>query len=408
MNATGLSPNDADVAALGPWFHNLHLPDGTQTCPDHWAGDFPSFKWQQLAAHVPEDLSGWSCLDIGCNAGFYTFELARRGARVLGIDVDARYLQQAGWAARRFGSDVESRVRFEQMQVYDLARLPEGESFDLVLFMGVLYHLRYPMLGLDLVCQRVRRLLVFQTLTTPGDTQAGGAEHRLNRGVVRRPPIGRVARKMVLEERHFRPPGLQHLVAVVEPAAVRVQFDVIARHRQRLKHHQPAHAPRHQVEPEHRVAQVVENAHEQHEVERCVAEPRQVVHLHALEPHAPCHVRTELACSPSGLAQVALIKIDPKDRCAPASELKRVKPRIAPDVEARPAAKVLRNVRCDLMPLEGGKIAQVVRRVGLRPVGQVEVVKPGAQRGRLLVNGGGGCGGRRFGSGGGHARVSST
>jgi tRNA (mo5U34)-methyltransferase len=157
-----------EIAALGPWFHNLHLPDGTQTCPDHWLGDFPSFKWQQIAPHLPEDLGGWSCLDIGCNAGFYSFELARRGATVLGIDVDEKYLAQARWAAPRLG--LSRRVKFERMQVYDLAhRFGAGEGFDLVLFMGVLYHLRYPMLGLDIVSQRVRRMMVFQTLTMPGE-----------------------------------------------------------------------------------------------------------------------------------------------------------------------------------------------------------------------------------------------
>src|SRR4051794_36216153 len=150
---------------LGPWFHNLHLPDGTQTCPDHWAGDFPSYKWAQIAPHLPDDLTGWSCLDIGCNAGFYVFELAKRGANVLGIDLDERYLRQARWAAEQF--QLQDRTRFERMQVYDLAR--REERFDLVLFMGVLYHLRYPMLGLDIVCQHVKRTLVFQTLTMPGD-----------------------------------------------------------------------------------------------------------------------------------------------------------------------------------------------------------------------------------------------
>ena len=154
-----------EIESLGPWFHNLHLPDGTQTCPDHWLGDFPAFKWRQLARHLPQDLRGWSCLDIGCNAGFYTFELASRGAEVLGIDIDERYLRQAQWAADEFG--LSSRVRFEHMQVYDLVRRPQ--SFDLILFMGVFYHLRYPMLGLDIVCQKVRRLMVFQTLTMPGD-----------------------------------------------------------------------------------------------------------------------------------------------------------------------------------------------------------------------------------------------
>lgn len=154
-----------EIATLGPWFHNLHLPDGRQTCPNHWLGDFPAFKWREVASAIPEDLTGWSCLDIGCNAGFYTFELARRGAMVLGIDVDERYLKQARWAAAQY--DVLDRVRFKPMQVYDLARL--DEQFDLVLFMGVLYHLRYPMLGLDLVASKVKRLMLFQTLTSPGE-----------------------------------------------------------------------------------------------------------------------------------------------------------------------------------------------------------------------------------------------
>ena len=153
-----------EIAELGPWFHNLHLPDGRETAPDHALGDFPTFIWNRLAPHLPEDLRGWTALDIGCNAGFYSFELARRGATVTGIDADPRYLAQARWAAGEMG--LRERVEFRRMQVYDLARL--DRSFDLVLFMGVLYHLRYPLLGLDLVSSAVRRLLVFQTLTMPG------------------------------------------------------------------------------------------------------------------------------------------------------------------------------------------------------------------------------------------------
>jgi tRNA (mo5U34)-methyltransferase len=154
-----------EIAALGPWFHNLYLPDGTQTAPDHPLGDYPTFKWKALAPHLPSDLRGWDVLDVGCNAGFYSFQLARRGARVTAIDSDRRYLAQARWAARQYR--LENCVRFEQMQVYDLARW--RERFDLVLFMGVFYHLRYPLLGLDIVAGKVTRLMVFQTLTMPGD-----------------------------------------------------------------------------------------------------------------------------------------------------------------------------------------------------------------------------------------------
>ncbi len=154
----------SEIDALGPWFHNLHLPDGTQTVPNHPLGDFPSYKWDVLAPHLPQDLTGWTALDIGCNAGFYSFQLAMRGAHVTGIDVNAHYLAQAEWAARQFG--LEDRVTWKRMQVYDLAHTEE--RYDLVIFMGVFYHLRYPMLGLDIVTQKVKRLLVFQTMTMPG------------------------------------------------------------------------------------------------------------------------------------------------------------------------------------------------------------------------------------------------
>lgn len=168
------TPREREIAALGPWFHNLHLPDGTQTAPNHALGDFPAFKWRQIGPHLPEDLTGWRALDIGCNAGFYSFELARRGAHVTGVDVGPRYLRQAEWAARQYG--LEDRVRFEERQVYDLAR--QQETYDLVLFLGVFYHLRYPLLALDIVAEKVERMMVFQTLTMPGSDVPIKAEDR--------------------------------------------------------------------------------------------------------------------------------------------------------------------------------------------------------------------------------------
>ena len=152
-----------DIERLSPWFHNLHLPGNIKTAPQHSLGDFPSFKWQQLKDHVPEDLTGWKVLDIGCNAGFYSFELAKRGARVMGIDLDTHYLEQANWAATVLG--LEDRVEFRQMQVYDLWKTED--EFDMVWFMGVFYHLRYPLLALDIISQKVKKMMVFQTLMMP-------------------------------------------------------------------------------------------------------------------------------------------------------------------------------------------------------------------------------------------------
>lgn len=154
-----------EVSAKAPWFHNLHLPDGTQTAPDHALGDFPAYKWQELQPALPSRLDGWTALDIGCNAGFYSFELARRGAQVTAIDSNPHYLEQARWAAPRFG--LADKIEFRQQQVYELAQ--NSERYDLVLFLGVLYHLRYPLLALDIVSRKAKHLLCLQTMTMPGD-----------------------------------------------------------------------------------------------------------------------------------------------------------------------------------------------------------------------------------------------
>ncbi|MCU7495053.1 MAG: TIGR04290 family methyltransferase [Ignavibacteria bacterium] len=159
------TPLERKIFDIGPWFHNLHLPDGTQTAPNHPLGDFPSFKWEKISGAIPKSLKGWNVLDIGCNAGFYSFELARRGAYVTGIDLDGHYLRQARWAARQFG--LQEKVKFRKMQIYDLAH--SGTTYDMVVFMGVFYHLRYPLLALDIVAQKFKKLLLFQTLTMPGE-----------------------------------------------------------------------------------------------------------------------------------------------------------------------------------------------------------------------------------------------
>jgi tRNA (mo5U34)-methyltransferase len=156
------------IGQLGPWFHNLHLPDGRQTASDHPLGDFPAFKWRQIADCLPADLGGARALDIGCNAGFYSFELAARGAEVLALDLDEHYLRQGRWAAEQL--DPDRRVEFRQGSVYDLVDL-DG-SYDVVLFLGVLYHLRHPLLALDVVAERVGGRLVLQTLTMPGEAPA--------------------------------------------------------------------------------------------------------------------------------------------------------------------------------------------------------------------------------------------
>ena len=147
------------VAELGPWFHNMDV-GGVRTAPGHFLYDYPNVVFQRFAHALPASLAGKSVLDIGCNGGFYAMEMKRRGAaRVLGIDTDERYLAQGRLAADVAGLDIE----FAKLSVYDVASL--GERFDLVIFMGVLYHLRHPLLALDLIHEHVAGdLLLFQSM----------------------------------------------------------------------------------------------------------------------------------------------------------------------------------------------------------------------------------------------------
>jgi tRNA (mo5U34)-methyltransferase len=170
MTATPSRALRQQIAALGPWFHNLVL-DGIATAPDHFLGDYPAQKFQRFADALPADLTGKSVLDVGCNAGFYAFEMKRRGAEhVVAIDSDPRYLAQARLAADVLGHDIE----LHQLDVYRVSEL--RARFDLVIFMGVLYHLRHPLLALDLLHDHVvNDRLLFQSMLR-GDPEVAPVE----------------------------------------------------------------------------------------------------------------------------------------------------------------------------------------------------------------------------------------
>src|SRR5258706_2053769 len=162
--ATFKSSNKATLAkqieALGQWFHNIDLL-GVPTAPAHFLGDYPNIKWKHLQSAFPQDLNGASVLDVGCNAGFYSIALKRRNAgRVVGLDVDDRYLNQGRFAARTLGLDIE----FQKNSVYQVDQV--SGQYDWVLFLGVFYHLRYPLLALDKVVTKIKPggRLVFQTM----------------------------------------------------------------------------------------------------------------------------------------------------------------------------------------------------------------------------------------------------
>lgn len=159
------------IEELGPWFHNIRI-GGIETAPDHFLGDYPTCKWETFSQALPEDLTGKTVLDIGCNAGFYSIEMKRRNARhVVGIDHDPHFLRQAAFAAEHAGVELE----LHQMSVYDLAKLKR--RFDLVVFTGIFYHLRHPLLALDMIYEHAADdLLLFQSMQRGSDGLADLSE----------------------------------------------------------------------------------------------------------------------------------------------------------------------------------------------------------------------------------------
>jgi len=124
------------------WWHSFELPDGTQI---EGVNSVAGQRTRLAAFPIPDDLRGKRVLDIGAWDGWFSFEMERRGAEVMAID---------DWDNPRFHqvrASLDSRVDYRVMNVYDLTPSRIGR-FDIVLFLGVLYHLKHPLLALERVC----------------------------------------------------------------------------------------------------------------------------------------------------------------------------------------------------------------------------------------------------------------
>ncbi len=156
----------AELQRLEPWFHRIDLGDGLYTKTESVMGepvDHPFGPWQTIQKLLPPDLSGKTVLDVGCNAGFYAFEAKRRGAtRVLGVDGQRQHVRQGLFVRRVLDLDVE----FRRMNVYELGQRAVGQ-FDITLALGLLYHLKHPILALENLYQVTKELLIIETAIMP-------------------------------------------------------------------------------------------------------------------------------------------------------------------------------------------------------------------------------------------------
>jgi ubiquinone/menaquinone biosynthesis C-methylase UbiE len=164
------------IAELGPWFYPFELGEGLRTTPaipEQVVGIFETrlrMVNAAVEAHFRERLNGIDCLDIGCHEGFYSLAMAKRGARVTGIDAREENLNRARFIARASGV---SGIDYRMGRVETLSR-DEKRQWDLTLFLGVLYHVENPMLCLREVAAVTRELCVIETQVV--DEIEGAAE----------------------------------------------------------------------------------------------------------------------------------------------------------------------------------------------------------------------------------------
>jgi tRNA (mo5U34)-methyltransferase len=123
------------------WYHSIELAPGIVTPGIH---DSAAAILTLETLGFPDDLKGMRVLDVGCRDGFFAFEAEKRGAEVVGIDYADPEATGFAIASEILGSTVEYHID----NVYDVGPEKYGH-FDLILFLGVLYHLRNPLLALD-------------------------------------------------------------------------------------------------------------------------------------------------------------------------------------------------------------------------------------------------------------------
>ena len=141
-----------DELTMTGWWHSIDLGDGRITPGAHKIEELRD----NFAKFLLPDLTGKRVLDIGCWDGFYSFEAERLGAEVVSVDC---------WRPEKFfvaHNALKSKADFHELSVYEVTKEKLG-SFDVVFFLGVLYHVKHPLLALEQVCEVTRDFAVIET-----------------------------------------------------------------------------------------------------------------------------------------------------------------------------------------------------------------------------------------------------
>ncbi|MEI6514291.1 MAG: DUF1698 domain-containing protein [bacterium] len=160
-----------EIAKVKFWRHTIELPGGIIT-----PGTQDSIINSKLF-QIPKDLTGMRVLDIGCSDGAYSFECEKRGAlEVIAIDDFSSVFIDAPNGFHVAHKLLNSKVKFYQSSMFDLDSKVTGQ-FDLILFLGVLYHLQNPMLALEKLSAICRGQIILETLLAPENKAMGNRSY---------------------------------------------------------------------------------------------------------------------------------------------------------------------------------------------------------------------------------------
>ena len=153
------------VSSIPFWWHTIDFGDGIVS-----KGQTPMSIQKIRLSPIPKNLKNKTVLDVGCSNGFFSFECEKRGADVTAIDnrqhekfIRSKYgknvnLTDAFKVAQRI---LNSKVKFKEIDLYDLEK--SNKKFDIVLFFGVLYHLKYPFKALEILYNLTKELLIIES-----------------------------------------------------------------------------------------------------------------------------------------------------------------------------------------------------------------------------------------------------
>jgi tRNA (mo5U34)-methyltransferase len=142
------------------WYHSFELPGGERI---EGYNKIDMLRARYARFPIPADLTGKQVLDIGAWDGWFSFEAERHGAGVTAIDCVeiANFLE--------IQKKLASRVNYRIVDFYELPEAGLG-VFDFVFFLGILYHLKHPLLALEIVCALTTDTAIVESFVTDANT----------------------------------------------------------------------------------------------------------------------------------------------------------------------------------------------------------------------------------------------